>query len=270
MTTPTSRYDTGHRLMGLLLLASLCLLPAGCKSKEKAAPPPPGPSRLPDPPLVRDVSLSRPTSMRVGDAISIVLDAVGGQIPIVWEITGLPRTWERTTGDDGRFYILTGRIPVGSSQGGLHVRISVRDGNGRRSLPLPIDIDVEPKAYVFQPTLVESSEDKEVREYDLILRSMPDWDPAFKGRLEIWVDTAGLATGGTSLRLWDLTVTGMDMTQAIEGEAATVSGIAETGETFLLLSPIQQEAIQNAGLRLTIRSPGNPNFRVVKVKVTAY
>ena len=264
-------------------LASLLVLSvhvAGCASEQNEPPPKLDVGRLPDPPVVRDVTLVRPDFYRVGDNVNIVLDAVGGQIPIVWKITGLPSSWVRTTGTEGRFYNLSGRLPLGTSNAGLDITITLSDGNGQRSKPLSIHINVKPKSYDFQPTLISTSEGGLLKEYSLQLRSLPDWDPNFPGRVEIWVDSTGLAgsspDGNSSqdtpntIRLWDSVVRGMNMINIAVGETPTSSNQVDDGEMFVLDTPQQRRAINDGELYLTVRSRTNPDFRVNKIRVTVY
>lgn len=264
-------------LAGLLVLSAYA---AGCASKQKEPPPQLNTGGLPDPPEVRDVTLVRPDFYRVGDNVNIVLDAVGGQIPIVWNITGLPSAWVRTTGTEGRFYNLSGRLPLGTSDAGLDITLTLTDGNGQRSKPLSIHINVKPKSYDFQPTLISTSEGGLLKEYSLQLRSLPDWDPDFPGRVEIWVDSTGLAGASSdennaqdapnTIRLWDSAIRGMNMINVAVGETRTSTNQVDDGETFVLTSPQQRQAIEDGELYLTIRSRTNPDFRVYKVRVTMY
>ena len=148
-----------------LVIAGSILIAEGCSSKPKPPPPPPPrPSSLPDPPVVRDVSLARPDTYVVGESVSVVLDAVGGQIPIRWQITGVPASWTRTTSNEGRFYQLTGRVPVGLSDTGLDLSIVVTDGIGLRSRPLQLHIGAKPKVYDFQPNSTRESDAAKARQ----------------------------------------------------------------------------------------------------------
>ena len=275
--TTVRSFTSACSLAGLIVL-SACT--AGCASKQKEPPPKLDAGRLPDPPEVRDVTLVRPDFYRVGDNVNRVFDAVDGQIPIVWEITGLPSSWVRTTDSEGRFYNLTGRLPMGTSEAGLDITITLSDGNGQRSKPLSIHINVEPKSYDFQPTLISTSGGGLLKEYSLQLRSLPDWDPNFQGRVEIWVDSTGLAGSSSgentardtpnTIRLWDTTVRGMNMINVAVGETQTSTDQVDDGEMFVLSSPLHRDAIEDGELYLTIRSRTNPDFRVNKIRVTVY
>lgn len=246
--SPDKSLSSACALTALLVLAAGL---AGCASKPKEPPPTRNLGRLPDPPVVNDVTLVRPDFYRVGGNVNIVLDAVGGQIPIVWHITGLPSAWERTTGTEGRFYNLSGRLPLGSSDSGLDINITVTDGNGQRSKPLDIHINVKSKSYDFQPTLISTSEGGLLKEYSLQLRSLPDWDEKFPGRVEIWVDSTGLAGSPSdqnnsrdapnTIRLWDAKVRGMNMINVAVGDTRTSSNKVDNGELFVLNSPQQRQ-----------------------------
>lgn len=275
--TTVRSFTSSCSLAGLLVLS---VYAAGCASKQKEPPPKLDAGRLPDPPEVRDVTLVRPDFYRVGDNVNIVLDAVGGQIPIVWSISGLPSAWVRTTGTEGRFYNLSGRLPLGSSDKGLDIKITLTDGNGQRSKPLSIHINVKSKSYDFQPTLISTSEGGLLKEYSLQLRSLPDWDADYPGRVEIWVDSTGLAGSPSdqnnsrdapnTIRLWDASVRGMNMINIAVGDTQTSTNKVDDGELFVINSPEQRRAIDDGELYLTIRSRTNPGFRVPKIRVTVY
>ncbi|MCZ6836402.1 MAG: hypothetical protein O7G85_11565 [Planctomycetota bacterium] len=245
----------------------------GCKSPEEAPPPPPKPSRLPNPPRVNDVTLGRSGTKRVDDFVNIVLEAIDGHIPMSWAITGLPNTWERTTTTEGRSYILTGKLPLGSSAQGVDIVAHVTDSNGRRSQPLPVHINVQPRSYEFQPTVLEVSDEGMTREFELQLRAIPGIDPNYQGRIEIWVDTTGLSdsaeTGPDSLRIYQATAGGLDMTQPIVG-TRTATGIQEEGELFVLDQAGQIASLADGDVRLIIKSHSNSRFRIFMIKVTAY
>lgn len=262
-------------LIAGLLAGGLLAILDGCQQPEEPPPAPPRPSRLPDPPQVRDVTLARPETLRVGDLASIVLDAVDGQIPIVWRIEGLPEGWERTTSAEGRFYNLSGRLPLGSSETGVDITASVTDSNGRRSRPLPIHLDVVPRTYEFQPTLLSESDDGRTKNYELRLRAMPNAAMTENARIEIWVDTAGLSGGAAgdpdTIRLWDDVDDGLDIEQPVAaGDGVTATGAPDSGETFVIRSAAQFAALADNRARLTIRSASNPDFRIFMVRVTAH
>lgn len=254
-------------LVGCFMVLTSGLL-EGCSS-PKPPPPPPKPSRLPDAPEVRDVSLVRPETLRVGDTIAIVLDAVGGQIPISWTFFDIPRSWKRTTSNNGRFYLLSGRIPMGTSDDGLAISMYIIDSNNRRSRSLPIKINVIAREYEFQPTPTGKSPDELSQSFTLRLRSLPDWDPENSGRIEIVADTSGLNPGDT-IRLWDPNSPGIDIIQTIGGEEPTRGRRDDPGEVFLLTSSSQRDALENDTLALTVRSAANPDFRITRLKIKVY
>jgi hypothetical protein len=254
------------------LLAAAAGLLSSCKSPEPAPPPPVASSRLPNPPQVQDVTLGRPETFRVGDPVSVVLDVVDGQIPMSWRIDGLPQGWDRTTGTEGRFYRLSGELPLGSSAAGLDIVVQVTDSNGRRSEPLPVRLNIVPRTYEFQPTVLGESADGLTRDFELPLRAIPRSDPTLAGRIDIVIDTVGIppaASGESTLRLWLDGDSALDLTQSVSAETSTASGIVEPGEMFTLASASHLAALAGGRLRLTIRCP-NRDWRVSVVRVTLH
>lgn len=212
-----------------------------------------------------------PQDLVVGDRAKLVLRAEGGRPPITWEREVLPPGWTAESTKDGRTWTAHGPLPIGSADPGLPITVVAVAADGAHSKPEERRLRARPAE--LRATLRLEHDSPLVKGYSVVLQNVPEWPARSNGRIELWIDTEGLAPAGPQddyIRIWDVAPTEFRLESRIKSDGLTKATKRENGETVTLNSEAARNALQDGRFSVSIRCYHGSEMRVVSVSGCAY